>query len=125
MANVLLIDDSLLQLTVANSFLAGSGFTVVGKARTAEEGIAQFSAAKPDVVVLDIVMPGQTGTETLRQILALDAQARVVMASSLGNERDVEECLRLGAAGFLQKPFSKEALLATLARVHRGEGGVP
>lgn len=111
---VLAVDDSAFMLTMISAYLEDSEFEVASTARDGKEAVEQFKQLKPHVVLLDIVMPGQTGKETLQQILSLDTKAKVVMVSSLGTEDAVHECLKLGAKNFLQKPFEKEDLVKFL-----------
>lgn len=111
---VLAVDDSAFMLTMISAYLEDSEFQIVGTARDGKEAVGKFRELKPDIVLLDIVMPGQTGKETLQQILEEDRSAKVVMVSSLGTEDAVHECLKSGAKNFLQKPFEKEELLKFL-----------
>ena len=83
-----------------------------------------FEELDPDVVLLDIVMPGLSGQETLKRILSMKPSTKVVMVSSLGTEEDVQECLDIGAKNFLPKPFTKEDLIDFLRElVDRVEEG--
>ncbi len=70
--------------------------------------VERFAEIKPDIVLLDLIMPGQSGVETLSRILAIDPDAFVVIVSSLGTEEAVHECLTTGARSFLQKPFTRD-----------------
>jgi len=97
--------------------LAGSEFSLVGTARNAVEALARHAELKPDIVLLDIVMPGDTGVTVLKALRAADPTVRIAMVSSLGMEDTVLECLKSGADSFLQKPFTKELLLALLRRI--------
>jgi two-component system chemotaxis response regulator CheY len=108
---VLAVDDSLGVLTLIGTYLQGSEFVVTGTARDGKAAVARYAKLKPDVVLLDIVMPEQGGQETLRQILAADGGARVGMISSLDDPEIIDECTTLGARSFLKKPFSKQDLI--------------
>ena len=85
-----------------------------GAAGNGEEAIAQDEAHHPDVVLLDLVMPQLDGKGALQGILQHDGGARVVILSSLGAQGDIEECLRLGAASYLQKPIDPDAMVRVL-----------
>ena len=116
---VLAVDDSLLMhKTIARS-LADTEFELVGQAKDGREGVELFAELKPDVVLMDIVMPRLTGKEALKEILALDAGARVIMISSLGTDDAVTDCLQSGARRFIQKPFDSEQLLNAMRSVLR------
>jgi two-component system chemotaxis response regulator CheY len=111
---VLLIDDSIVTLKAHERFLAGSGFEVAGTARGGVAGINAYRELQPELVVLDIVMPDLDGVETLRGILEVDPDARVVMVSSLGTRNKVLECLEVGARSFLTKPYRQGEFIEAL-----------
>ena len=107
---VLLCDDSRALRMLAAGQLEEAGFHVVGEAGNGLEAVTQYAALKPDLVLLDLVMPECDGRQALTRILAADPQARVVILSSLGAQSDIEECLRLGARSYLQKPIDPDAM---------------
>ena len=107
---VLLCDDSRALRMLAAGQLDEAGFEVAGEAGNGLEAIRQYQALRPDLVLLDLVMPECDGREALARILELDPQARVVILSSLGAQRDIEECLRIGARSYLQKPIDTDAM---------------
>ena len=80
---------------------------IVGKAYSGEEGINMYKDLKPDVVFLDINMPGCSGRDTLLQILANNKKAFVIMCSTIGCENTIKECIEYGAQYYLLKPFTK------------------
>ena len=111
---VLLCDDSRALRMLAARQLSEAGFEVVAEAGNGEEAIAQYQAHRPDVVLLDLVMPQLDGKGALQGILQHYGGARVVILSSLGAQGDIEECLRLGAASYLQKPIDPDAMVRVL-----------
>lgn len=114
---VLLCDDSRALRMLAAGQLGAAGFDVVGEAGNGLEAVSQYEALRPDLVLLDLVMPQSDGREALARILELDPQARVVILSSLGAQSDIEQCLRLGARSYLQKPIDPEAMERVLHQV--------
>jgi len=111
---VLAVDDSAAMLSIIGTYLRGSEFEVTATARDGKSAVSTFSEVQPDLVLLDLVMPGQSGQETLTQMLELNPGAFVLIVSSLGTEEAVEECVALGAKGFLRKPFARDDLLTFL-----------
>jgi two-component system chemotaxis response regulator CheY len=107
---VLLCDDSRALRMLAAGQLEEAGFQVAGEAGNGLDAVAQYQALKPDLVLLDLVMPECDGRQALTRILQADPKARVVILSSLGAQSDIEECLRLGALSYLQKPIDPEAM---------------
>ena len=107
---VLLCDDSRALRMLATGQLGEAGFDVVGEAGNGFEAVRQFQALRPDLVLLDLVMPECDGRRALAAILQADPDARVVILSSLGAQNDIEECLKMGARSYLQKPIDPEVM---------------
>lgn len=115
--SVLAVDDSRTMLAMIAAQLKGSNFEVVATASSGPEAVEKYKQLKPQLVLLDIVMPDVTGIDTLERLLETDTGARVVMVSSAGTEDTVRDCLKKGAKSFLQKPIHKEGMLHTLKNV--------
>lgn len=111
---ILIVDDSAAMRMMITAALQDSEFEVAGAAKDGLQALQLFKDTAPDLVLLDIVMPGMSGEETLEQIMALDKNAVVIMASSLGTGEAVQGALRAGAKNFLQKPIEQEGLLKVL-----------
>jgi two-component system chemotaxis response regulator CheY len=114
---LLAVDDSAAMLAIIATYLRDTQFEVADTARDGKTAVEKFNKLRPDVVLLDVVMPQQSGPEALKQIMQLNPTAVVGMVSSFGTEVIVEDCLRTGARGFLNKPFSREDLLGFLAKL--------
>jgi two-component system chemotaxis response regulator CheY len=112
---VLIVDDALFMRRMIRDILEGSGrYEVVGEAATGLEAVTFFQETCPDVVTLDVVMPGMDGIEACRQILRADPGATVVICSALGQESMVLEAIAAGARDFIVKPFAPERVLSVL-----------
>jgi two-component system, chemotaxis family, chemotaxis protein CheY len=120
--SVLAVDDSKTMLAMISAQLKGSDFEVVATARSGLEALEKYQQIKPQLVLLDIVMPEITGIDTLERLLQADTGARVVMVSSVGTEDTVRDCLKKGAKSFLQKPLQKEGMLNILKNVCQQTG---
>jgi two-component system chemotaxis response regulator CheY len=116
MARVLVVDDALMMRKMLGDALAKGGHEVVGEASNGEEAVMSFQNLKPDVTTLDITMPEKDGITALREILALDPTARVVMCSALGQEAKVLESIKAGAKDFVVKPFQAERVLEAVGK---------
>ncbi len=116
-ARVMAVDDSAAILTIIAAYLEDSPFEIVASERDGRSAVEKYIQLKPDMVLLDLIMPGQSGMETLAQILAIDPDATVVIVSSLGTEEAVHECLTTGARSFLQKPFARDDFVDFLGEV--------
>lgn len=113
---ILVVDDSSFMRRFLRRMLAQGGYTEVEEAKDGEEALYQFKAQRPDLVLLDITMPGKPGMEVLAELLALDASAKVMICSALGQDALIAQAKRLGACGFLHKPFLQDELLNTVRR---------
>ena len=115
---VLIVDDSRTVLAQIESAVAeNEGIEVVGTARNGAEAIQQVSQLRPDLVLMDIVMPDVDGISALRLIQAKNPETRIAMLSSVGAMASkAEEAFRLGAIQVLSKPIDEEILGALLAQ---------
>jgi two-component system chemotaxis response regulator CheY len=116
MARVLVVDDAAFMRKVLADALKGGGHEIVGEAADGNEALTRYQELRPELTTLDITMPEKDGLATLRELMALDPSARVVICSALGQEAKVIEALRLGARDFVVKPFDAERLLGAVAK---------
>jgi len=119
---VLIADDHTIVREGIRQVLDGTeGIQVVGEAGTGAEAIEQAAALVPDVAVLDVSMPGESGLEVAKQIKRTLPTTRVLMLSVYDNMEFVLEAVRAGADGYLLKDSSPAELRAAIQRVHGGE----
>lgn len=118
-SRVLLVDDSVAVGRQLERILAeDERYEVAGHALNGAEAVKLFASEKPDLVILDIVMPVMDGLQALRTILGLDKAARVVMISSVGGVGEkAAEALRMGARAVISKPFEPDEVLSTFERI--------
>lgn len=114
---VLLCDDSPLIRRMLRDILTEGGVTRIVEACDGCEAVERYAEHRPDVVFMDIVMPGMTGIEALCEIREKDPSARVVILSSTGTKSNLKKAIDAGACDFLQKPVEKERVLEVLRRV--------
>ena len=112
---VLIIDDEALTLSTISRGLTTEGFEVL-TAASGEEGLKLFEDEKPELVLLDIVLPGIDGVEVLRQIKTSSPSTIVIMMSAYHMVDRAVEAMKLGAHDYLIKPFHFSDLIATLTR---------
>ena len=86
-----------------------------------DEALARFPAARPQVVVLDLQIPGPSGVEVAAEVLRVDPSARVLILSASGEQADVLAAVKAGATGYLVKSASRAELLAAVAAVAAGD----
>jgi two-component system, chemotaxis family, chemotaxis protein CheY len=114
MARVLVVDDAAFMRKMVSDALAGGGHEIVGEAGNGQEAVQRYAELRPDVMTLDITMPEKDGISALKEIIASDPGAKVVMCSALGQESKVLESIRLGAKDFVVKPFQAERVLSAI-----------
>lgn len=124
MTTILTIDDSNFSRQRLRRSLEPAGFNVV-EASTGAAGLVLYAELQPDVVLLDLTMAGMTGYETLRKLRELDPHARVIVVTADIQSTTSELVNRDGAAGFIGKPFTDEAVVAAVnAALENHKAGV-
>lgn len=116
MAKILVVDDAEFLRVRISKMLVGDGYEVI----EAENGLLAlnaYKAQKPDVVLMDITMPEMDGLTALREILAVDSGAKVVMLTALGQESVVLEAIKSGAKDFIVKPFERDRVVGALQKL--------
>lgn len=111
---LMVVDDSHLMEMYICKLLEGSEYEMAAYCENGEEAIARYGEVQPDVVTMDIIMPGIDGLEAAQIILEEHPEAKVIMVSSLGYDDSLHEAEAIGAKTFLYKPISREDLLHAL-----------
>ncbi len=120
--NVMLVDDHAVVRMGFRLLLEGSSdIKVVGEAESGEEACRKYPELKPDVVVMDISMPGIGGIEAIDRILAREPAARILVLSAHEDAMHARRVLKAGAAGYLTKRSAAEALMQAIRQVQQGK----
>ena len=114
MARIIIVDDNLLIRTQLREILTDAGHQVVGEAENGAAAPALIRELCPDVVTLDLVMPARDGLATLEHLLMVQPSLAVVVCSASLDQHRVISALRLGAKGFLVKPFDRNSVLKSI-----------
>jgi len=104
----LIVDDSAFMRLVLKNMLIREGLEVIGEAENGQEGVEKYKKLKPDLVLMDILMPLEDGLSAVREIIQIDPQAKIVMVSAIGQEAVIQEALQVGAKAYLLKPVTSE-----------------
>ncbi len=119
-ANILIVDDSQFMRKLLRRILEGqSGYTIVGEAENGVEAVQMFKELKPDVVMMDIVMPIKDGISATAEIKQVNPKAKVVMCTSVGQEEKMKQAIKAGADGYITKPFQGPKVIEALQGVLR------
>jgi two-component system chemotaxis response regulator CheY len=113
---VMIVDDSLIMAQKLSAMLRELGHDVVRVCKDGEEAVRDYPLVKPDLVTMDITMPGMDGIDTLIAIKAKHPNPRIIMVTSHGQEAMVVRALDAGALGYVLKPVTKERLSAMIER---------
>ena len=119
MSSVIIIDDSTFMRRMMKRILTANGYTVIAEASNGKDGVERYKENNPDIVTMDVVMDEMDGLEALKQIMAYNPAAKVVMVSSMGQEIVVREAIMAGAKGFIFKPFEESLVIDVLRRLSK------
>ena len=126
LTRVMLVDDHELMRDGLREALERSGeFEVVGEAADGDSAVREAVALKPDVIIMDVIMPVKDGIEACREIINVLPETRVLMFTASPEEDAVVESFAAGATGYLEKYSGKEHLLRTARDVAQGEYRIP
>ena len=119
---VLVVDDHpLVRFGVINQLKSSEEYLVVGEAEDGEDAIAKTKALSPDLVIMDIFMPGLSGIEATKLIKKKYPETKILILTGFENEDYVYQIIRSGAGGYVLKSVEKEELLDAVASVVKGE----
>jgi len=105
---ILIVDDNSSTREMVRIVVQKLGHEVVGECEDGEEAIQAFKTLRPDLVLLDIIMPGKSGIKVLEEIKALDPGAKVIMTTAVDQEDVTARLMEKGAAAMIYKPFARE-----------------
>ena len=111
---IMVVDDSPFASKQIKDIVEENGYEVIGYAKSGEEGIRLYEELHPDIVVLDIIMPGIDGLETAQILMQNDPNVTILMLSSLCDSGTLEEVKSIGLKYLIPKPWEDDVLLATL-----------
>lgn len=114
---VLIVDDAVVMRMMIKGILSKNGYEVVGEAQNGVEAVEKYRMLTPDLVTMDMVMPEMDGIAAVKQIVAGDPNARIIMCTSMGQQALVVEAIQAGAKSFITKPFQPPKILETIQKV--------
>jgi two-component system, NarL family, response regulator len=118
---VMIVDDHpMMREGIAASLLAEGGFDIVAKAGNGNEAIAHFARNRPDVILIDLQMPGKDGLETIQAIRQLQPDARIIILTTFGGDGRVTAAMQAGASAYLLKDMGAQDLAGAIRQVHLG-----
>jgi len=118
---VMLVDDHALVRSAVRQALDAPDIEVVGEASTADDALLLAPQLQPDILLLDINLPGTDGLRLLRELVPRLPNTRIVMLTVSSSRRDLADAVRFGAAGFLTKDLGPEALQRAVRGIRQGD----
>ena len=114
--SILICDDAAFMRMMIKDILVKNGYNIAGEAENGVKAVEKYQETKPDLVLMDITMPEMEGNQAMKKIKALDATARVVMCSALGQQAMVIESIQSGARDFIVKPFQPDRVIEAVKK---------
>ena len=126
MIRILIVDDHIVvRLGLRTLIQSQDDMRVVADAANGHDAVELLATAMPDVILLDLRMPGGGGIEAVRKIRAIEPAAHILMLSSFGSEEDIYQAIQAGALGYLLKDTGSDELLKAIRRVYEGNTWLP
>lgn len=117
MRRILVVDDAKVIRMVIKQILTRHGFQIAGEAGNGREALEKYKELKPDAVTMDIIMPEVDGIQGLKEILAFDKQAKVIMISAIDQRDSLTDAIRNGATDYVVKPFEDDRMVTALNNI--------
>ena len=124
MKKLLVVDDVPLFRAGLTSALRGAGFDVVGEAESADAAVAAAESLQPDLVLLDVLMPGLSGLDVVEKIAATSPHTKVVLLTGSESEEDLLTAIRGGARGYIVKDMPFQQLVDAIRAIERGGAAI-
>ena len=109
-AKVLIGDDSILARKQLKDVLSSMGAVHFIEAVNGDEAVEKYMAERPDIIFLDIIMPIKDGITAVKEIIAEDSTAQIIIVSSVGTQQQLKAAIEAGAKDFIQKPINEEQI---------------
>jgi two-component system, chemotaxis family, chemotaxis protein CheY len=117
--NVLIVDDAPFIRDILRRILERSGHTVIGEAEDGVQAVAMSLEMRPDLVIMDIVMPNMTGVQATKEILANLPETKVIACSTIDQDNMLMKVMEAGAVEYIKKPFSAPDVIKIIEGVFK------
>ena len=114
---LMIVDDSNIMRSKISRTLSQHHMEIVATASNGEEAVRHFREDEPDVVTMDLTMPGMDGIECIRKLKAINSRVRILVVSALADKATAIQALKEGAQGFLCKPFTEDELTEAMTEL--------
>ncbi|MHA1730062.1 MAG: response regulator [Promethearchaeota archaeon] len=117
MPKILIIEDSKFIREYLEEFFEFENYDVIGAAESVVDGVKIYMENKPDIVIMDMVLPGKSGMEGIKEILEIDKEANIIVCSALGQEVLKMKVVKAGAKDYIVKPFKEKEILRKIKNI--------
>ncbi len=117
MYRILIADDSMFMRMTLRRILEKNGYKISAEAENGLQAVEKYIKYKPDLVTMDITMPIMEGIESVRKIMQIDKEAKIIMCSAVGQKSLVTAAIQAGAKDFIIKPFQSERVLSAIKKL--------
>ena len=117
MKKILIVDDAKLMRNIIKKTLLEDQEYTIFEADNGMDAVESYKKNRPDLVTMDMAMEHKNGLDAARDILSFDQHAKIIVVTSWGQEKLVEDCIKAGVKDFIMKPFTKEHIRITVSRV--------
>ncbi|QXO94717.1 response regulator [Methanospirillum purgamenti] len=117
MVRILVVDDTRFMRTILVNILTEDGFEIVGEAEDGQQAVEMYLTTKPDLVLMDIIMPKMDGMMALKTILGINPEAKVLMVTAIQSIEMAKLAFKCGAVSYIMKPFQKQGILQEIEKV--------
>lgn len=118
MKTVLIVDDSAYMRALIKIALTDAGYDVIGEAENGEKALSMARSLQPDLMTLDNILPDMFGIEILQKLNSENTAIKIIMISAVGQDRIINKVKKMGALGYIVKPFEPELLVKTVNEVN-------
>ncbi len=116
-SRILVVDDAAFMRMMIKDILSKNGYEIVGEAENGAKAVEKYKDLVPDLVIMDITMPEMDGIQAVKAIKGLNADAKIIMCSAMGQQAMVIESIQSGAKDFIVKPFQAERVIEAVRKV--------
>lgn len=113
---VLIVDDAAFMRMMIKDILGKNGYEIVGEAENGLKAVEKWQELRPDLTTMDITMPEMDGITAVKEIKKIDASAKIIMCSAMGQQAMVIEAIQSGARDFIVKPFQPDRVLEAVRK---------
>ncbi len=113
---ILIVDDAAFMRMMIKDVLTKNGLEVIGEAENGLKAVEKFKELDPELTIMDITMPEMDGIQAVKEIKAIDNNAKVIMCSAMGQQAMVIEAIQAGAKDFIVKPFQADRVIEAVKK---------